>query len=64
MADEADKADIIINESLELAIKQNQDKLKPNNLTHCCDCGIEIPKARKLAMPSAKRCVECQGYIK
>jgi phage/conjugal plasmid C-4 type zinc finger TraR family protein len=27
---------------------------------HCCDCGCEIPAERKLAVPAACFCVECQ----
>jgi phage/conjugal plasmid C-4 type zinc finger TraR family protein len=28
---------------------------------HCIDCGTEIPDARRRHMPSAVRCVPCQG---
>jgi phage/conjugal plasmid C-4 type zinc finger TraR family protein len=27
----------------------------------CADCGEEIPAARRRALPSATRCVECQA---
>lgn len=28
----------------------------------CADCGGEIPLQRRVAMPSAIRCVECQAF--
>lgn len=28
----------------------------------CADCGEEIPAARRRALPSATRCVECQAW--
>ena len=29
-------------------------------LTHCIDCGSEIPEGRRKASPSARRCIGCQ----
>ena len=31
------------------------------SLTHCEDCGEEIPEARRLAVPGVRRCVACQS---
>ena len=28
----------------------------------CADCTEEIPAARRLALPSAIRCIECQAF--
>lgn len=28
----------------------------------CADCGVPIPLARRRALPSATRCVECQDW--
>jgi len=28
--------------------------------THCDECGIEIPEARRAAIPGARLCVRCQ----
>jgi phage/conjugal plasmid C-4 type zinc finger TraR family protein len=28
----------------------------------CSDCGTEIPLARRRALPSARRCVDCQEW--
>jgi len=30
------------------------------SLTHCEDCGEEIPGARRSAMPGVRRCIQCQ----
>ena len=30
------------------------------SLTHCLDCGEEIPAKRRLAVPGCLRCHECQ----
>ncbi|RIV83023.1 hypothetical protein D2V17_14300 [Aurantiacibacter xanthus] len=27
---------------------------------HCCDCGDPIDVARRMAMPNARRCFDCQ----
>jgi phage/conjugal plasmid C-4 type zinc finger TraR family protein len=32
------------------------------SLSHCEDCGEEIPKARQLAVKGCKMCIECQIY--
>ena len=31
------------------------------SLTHCEDCGEEIPEARRQAVPGVRRCVACQS---
>lgn len=31
------------------------------SLTHCEDCGEEIPAARRRALAGVRRCVECQA---
>ena len=30
------------------------------SLTHCAECGSEIPEARRLAVPGVRLCVSCQ----
>ncbi len=30
-------------------------------LTHCEDCGEEIPAARRRAVPGVRRCIQCQA---
>ena len=31
------------------------------SLTHCEECGEEIPAARRSAVPGVRRCVQCQA---
>jgi phage/conjugal plasmid C-4 type zinc finger TraR family protein len=31
------------------------------SLTHCAECGTEIPEARRNAMPGVRLCVACQA---
>ena len=34
---------------------------KGESLTHCEDCGEEIPEARRRAVPGGRRCITCQS---
>jgi phage/conjugal plasmid C-4 type zinc finger TraR family protein len=34
---------------------------KGESLTHCEDCGEQIPEARRRAVPGVRRCVVCQS---
>jgi len=31
------------------------------SLTHCAECGVEIPEARRVALPGVRLCVACQS---
>jgi len=42
-------------------IEAAKKALQPNNIEYCIDCGIKIPEARKAAMPSACRCIDCES---
>ncbi|HEX6999900.1 MAG TPA: DksA/TraR family C4-type zinc finger protein [Gammaproteobacteria bacterium] len=44
------------------AVSRVQSRL-PNgpSLTHCAECGEEIPEARRRAMPGVRLCVSCQA---
>ncbi len=33
------------------------------SLTHCEECGDEIPPARRAALPGVRRCVACQSAM-
>jgi len=32
-------------------------------LTHCAECGAEIPPARRVAIPGVRHCVACQEAL-
>ncbi len=53
-----------IDASIEDAVKQVRDKTpKGESLTHCQDCGDEIPAARREAIKGVRRCVQCQEDV-
>jgi phage/conjugal plasmid C-4 type zinc finger TraR family protein len=42
-------------------VKRAQSRLPQGpSLTHCTECGNEIPEARRKASPGARLCVTCQ----
>jgi phage/conjugal plasmid C-4 type zinc finger TraR family protein len=43
------------------AIRRAQSRLPQGpGLTHCAECGAEIPQSRRQALPSARLCLSCQ----
>ena len=51
-----------IDASAEDAVARARIRLpKGESLTHCKDCGEEIPEARRLAVSGVRRCVACQS---
>jgi phage/conjugal plasmid C-4 type zinc finger TraR family protein len=43
------------------AIRRAQDHLPHGpGLSHCAECGAEIPSARRTAIPGVRLCVACQ----
>lgn len=44
------------------AIKRVQSQLPQGpSLTHCAECGAEIPEARRSAIPGVRLCLSCQS---
>ena len=44
------------------AIKRVQSQLPSGpSLSHCAQCEVEIPEARRIAIPGVRLCVACQG---
>lgn len=44
------------------AIGRVQSRLPQGpSLTHCADCGVEIPEARRIAIPGVRFCIACQS---
>ena len=51
-----------IDDSVKDAIKLARSQLpKGESLTHCEECEIEIPQARREAVPGVRLCVDCQS---
>lgn len=46
----------------QLARQQRVAALEVPGSETCCECGGEIPEARRKAMPSATRCIDCQEW--
>jgi len=50
-----------IDASVEDAVELARSRLpKGESLTHCEDCGAEIPEARRLAVAGVRLCIACQ----
>ena len=53
-----------IDASVRDAVEQARRRLpQGESLTHCDECGMEIPEARRVAMPGVRFCVPCQQEI-
>ena len=56
-----------VNEQIEASLADELARMKARrqpvgeSLTHCADCGEEIPEARRTALPGVKLCIECQS---
>ncbi len=51
-----------IDATLESAVQLAKSRLpKGESLTHCEECEVEIPEARRRAMPGVRYCVRCQS---
>jgi phage/conjugal plasmid C-4 type zinc finger TraR family protein len=51
-----------IDASVEDAVKQARSRLpKGESLSHCEECGAEIPLARRQAVPGVRLCISCQS---
>jgi phage/conjugal plasmid C-4 type zinc finger TraR family protein len=51
-----------IDASVDDAVARSRRALRQGeSITHCEDCGEEIPEARRKAVPGVRRCVSCQS---
>lgn len=51
-----------IDDSIEDAINRVRREIpQGESLTHCEECDVEIPEARRRAIPGVRLCVECQA---
>lgn len=61
MADEADRANDIYEDHRAVHVRTITRALEQKNTSfECEDCPGEIEPARRAAMPSARRCIQCQ----
>ena len=61
MADNADRAAVTIQQSLEATLARRAMLATQATNSECDDCGYPIPAARRQAAPWATTCIECQG---
>ena len=53
-----------IDATVEDAVKRVRDNLpRGESLTHCAECGAEIPEARREAIPGVRLCIACQSEV-
>ena len=51
-----------IDATVEDALSRARDQLPGgDSLTHCAECGNEIPAARREAVPGVRLCINCQA---
>lgn len=46
-----------------LALHRERQKKIGDTMTHCMDCGDEIPEARRQLLPGVTRCVSCAAVF-
>lgn len=61
MADNADRAAVTIQQSLEAILARRAALATQATNSECDDCGYPIPAARRQAAPWTTTCIECQG---
>ncbi|UYF99365.1 TraR/DksA C4-type zinc finger protein [Halomonas sp. GD1P12] len=61
MADNADRAADITQQSLDATLARRAQLAQPAPHDECVDCGYEISAPRRAAAPWATTCIECQG---
>ena len=54
-----------VQDQIDATVKDGIDRAKSRlpsgpSLSHCADCGAEIPQARQEAVPGVRLCVACQ----
>ena len=55
-----DRADELAERERESGIEAASKALSGDGFTHCIECGRPIDPRRRAALPSAKRCTDCQ----
>jgi phage/conjugal plasmid C-4 type zinc finger TraR family protein len=59
--DEADRAQLTIEQTLDAAIRAARGILpaERESASECAECGLQIPSSRQIAVPGCQLCVDC-----
>lgn len=62
MADIIDTANDHADYLLQLSIEQHQRRAagQATSAEYCAACGVDIPEARRIAVPGCQLCIDCQ----
>lgn len=62
MADIADDAQVVEELERKLALERHERRraAAAKESAEFCECGVEIPAARRRAVPGVERCVDCE----
>ena len=57
-----------VQEQIDATVKDAIDRARSllpsgQGLSHCADCGQEIPEARRNAIPGVRLCITCQAAV-
>jgi phage/conjugal plasmid C-4 type zinc finger TraR family protein len=61
--DIVDEATLVIERTRDAAIARAADALAEPGTAECIGCGDEIEPSRRAALPSARRCIDCQSRV-
>ena len=59
-ADMLDEATELTQHNIDISVAAMRINHNAVSATHCIDCGCEIPKKRREAMPGCDMCIECK----
>lgn len=63
MSDILDVASDYIEASTNAAIDKIRDSIQGEGSSHCEECAIEIPLARRALLPNTRLCIDCAVYL-
>lgn len=63
MADNADIANDLMQARVDALLAARPVAAALVSALECESCGVDIPEARRLAVPGCQLCVDCQGLV-
>lgn len=56
-----DEANALEQHIIDIGVKNARINRNAVSATHCEECGIEIPEARRIAVPGCTMCADCKS---